>query len=105
MCVASLGRETQEYKVLGHKRELIATVTLRQAIGLGGRKLVKCLAYGVDVDGKKRFYLSSLILEDGVKASQVRQVDRLKPPTVRICNKATVFKELPTTYTHRPIEM
>ena len=45
--------------------------------------------------------LGQLRLAPGHTAIEVRNVMRLKPPSVSICNRATVVKVLPTTYTHR----
>ena len=98
---ASLASEKDEYKVLSMKGELVATVDYKRAVGLGLRKLVICRATENEVDGVKRYTLRSLVLAPKVLASQIRNVIRLKPPSISICNKATVVKVLPTTYTHR----
>ena len=101
ICAASLGRETGEYKVLGHNREIVTVVDYRRAMSLGERKLVVCRAAGFEVDGKKRFELVSLKLAEGVKPGQVRQVMRLKPVSVSICNKSTVVDIGVYNYWHR----
>ena len=99
--VATLASEKQEYKVLSIKGELVATVDFKRAVGLGLRKLVTCRATEVEVDGQKRYTLRCLVMAPKVIASQIRNVVKLKPPAMSICNKATVVKIMPTTYTHR----
>ena len=99
--VSTLAHEKAEYKVLSIKGELVTTVDFNRAVGLGLRKLVRCRATETETDGVKRYSLRSLVLAPGVLASQVRNVIKLKPPSISICNKATVIKVMPTTYTHR----
>lgn len=45
--------------------------------------------------------LIGFVLAPNVRPSQVKNVMRLKPPSISICNRATVVKVMPTTYTHR----
>lgn len=99
--VSTLASEKLDYKVLSIKGELVATVDFKRAVGLGLRRLVTCRATEIDVDGVKRYTLRSLVMAPGVIASQIRNVVKLKPPRISICNKATVVKVMPTTYTHR----
>ena len=49
----------------------------------------------------RRGDLKGLWLAPGATAAQIKNVMRLKPASVSIANKATVFKELPSTWTHR----
>lgn len=65
----------------------------RHATVLLSRKLIDGIASGTQ--------LLNLVLAPGKTAAQVRNVLKLKPMAQSICNKATVVKVLPTTYTHR----
>ena len=97
--VARLGSAKGEYIVRNLKGDIVVRVDYQRAVSLGLRKLVRC-RYNEPSKGEKPT-LRSLVLAPGVLASQVRNVIKLKPPSISICNKATVVKVMPTTYTHR----
>ena len=99
--VASLASYKTEYKVLTQKGELVTNVDYQRAVGLGLRRLVRCRYMKPKEGSDEQPTLRSLVLAPGVLASQVRNVIKLKPPSMSICNKATVVKVLPSTYTHR----
>jgi len=82
------------YRLLGHDGKLIRMADSRYAQVLIARRLIVGILNGANE-------LSSLKLAAGKTAAQVRNVMKLKPPATSICNKATVVKVLPNTYTHR----
>ena len=84
----------ESYRILDHGGQLIRMADSRYAAVLVSRRLI-----GGVVNGKG--VLLNLALMPTKTASQVRNVLKLKPPAQSICNRATVVKVLPTTYTHR----
>lgn len=84
----------ESYRILDHGWQLIRMADSRYAAVLVGRRLI-----GGVVNGKGA--LCNLVLMPTKTAGQVRNVLKLKPPAQSICNRATVVKVLPTTYTHR----
>ena len=84
----------ESYRLLDHSGKLIRMVDSRHAQVLIMRLLIVGELNGADV-------LSQLRLAAGRTAAQIRNVMRLKPTAMSICNRATVVKVLPTTYTHR----
>ena len=84
----------ESYRLLDHAGKLLRMADSRQAQVLIMRGLI-----GGEMNGAGT--LVNLRLAPGRTAAQVRAVMRLKPAAVSICNRATVVKVLPTTYTHR----
>ena len=84
----------QSYRLLGHDGKLIRMADSRHAQVLIARRLITGMVGG---DGT----LKDLRVAPTKTVAQVQNVMRLKPPSASICNKQTVVRELPTTYTHR----
>lgn len=88
--------------MLGHKQEIVTNVDYQRAVVLGSKRLVKCIARS-STDPKTKnikYHLQSLKLEDGVKPAQVRQVIKLKPVAISICNRSTVTEVGPLQFWH-----
>jgi hypothetical protein len=81
------------YHCYDRNSQLIQVLDARRAQVLISRRL---LVGRVDRKLNLTFWTAA-----GVTASQVKNVMRLKPPATSICNRATVVKVLPTTWTHR----
>jgi hypothetical protein len=82
------------YPVYGRDNQMIQAIDARRCVQFIDRRLIV---------GKlnRKAELTGLWTAQGVSASQIKNVMRLKPSRVSICNKATVVKVMPTTYTHR----
>jgi hypothetical protein len=84
----------ESYRILDHQAQLIRMADSRYATVLVERRLIVGVVNGKGV-------MSHLALAKTKTAAQVRNVLKLKPAAKSICNRATVVKVLPTTYTHR----
>ncbi len=86
-----------EYAVVDHEGKIVTNVDARYAMSLAIRKLVEGRV------PEKQSELNHLVIPKTVKVSQIRNVLRLKPPSISICNLATVESVGPGNWWHRSI--